>query len=114
MQCAVSPTGVGAAASPAKANSAGQPRHACDTSSLRAPSATKKDMEDRIAMFMMETRGGNCTHRSDQNRKGPDRICQQCTGDDCSFCVIATYKKSVWAVKFDVSHFRHQKSLGGA
>ena len=89
-RCAVSPTGFGASASPAKANRANHERECC-TSALQAPSRNKDDMHDRIAMFMMEVRGGNCSHSVNQNRKGPDRICQQCTGVDCKFCVVATF-----------------------
>ena len=104
--CALSPTGFGAAASPAKPTDAHQRDH-MDTSALRAPSANRKDMEDRIVMFMMSKHGGNCAHKVDQNKKGPNRICQKCTGDDCTFCVVATKKQSVWAVDFRKSSFVH-------
>ncbi len=104
--CAVSPTGFGATASPAKPTDAHQRDH-MDTTSLRAPSANRKDMEDRIVMFMMSKHGGNCAHKVDQNKKGPNRICQKCTGDDCTFCVVATQKQSVWAVDFRNSSFVH-------
>ena len=104
--CAVSPTGVGSTASPAKANATCQ-RDQIDTSSLHSPSANRKDMEDRIAMFMMSKHGGNCAHKIDTNKKGPNRICQKCTGDDCTFRVVATKKQSVWAIDFQHSSFTH-------
>ena len=78
-----------------------------NTGGLEATSESRKDMSDRITVFLRATDGGFCNDHSPREKRGGKLIWRECVGNGCKFCVVARKNRGHWKIDWKNTSLAH-------